>query len=181
MSTRAFFRLWLPLFLAAAVLFTLLPGLDIATTALFWGGRFDVWPLNDARWAHDLRWLVGRASWVPLVVVGAGAIAGLLRLPRPEGFDLRGFVFLGLAYALGPGLLVNTVLKIYWGRARPYAIAEFGGTDAFTPALLPSDAGEEHITTGGGGGCATSSGGSLALVGLALAMVASRRRRGGRA
>ncbi len=148
MSTRAFFRLWLPLFLAAAVLFTAFPGIDIAVTRQFWGGRHDVWPLNDVQWAHDLRWWVGRASWLPLVAVGGGMLAGLLRLKVPAGFDLRGFVFLALAYALGPGLLVNTLLKIHWGRARPYAIAEFGGDEVFTPALLPSDAGGAAFVSG---------------------------------
>ncbi len=148
MSTRAFFRLWLPLFLAAAVVFMAFPGIDIAVTRLAWGGRYDVWPLNAAQWAHDLRWWVGRASWLPLVAVGAGAVAGLLRLRRPDGFDLRGFVFLALTYILGPGLLVNTLLKVHWGRARPYAVAEFGGDERFTAALMPSDAGGAAFVSG---------------------------------
>jgi hypothetical protein len=61
-----------------------------------------------------------------------------------------------------------------------------GGT-CWDPSQLQPDAGpSEFVTTGGGGGCATTTTGgvgglgSLALVGLA-AMLASRRRRGGRA
>lgn len=148
MSTCAFFRLWLPAFLAAAVIFTAFPGIDIAVTRHFWGGRYDVWPLNYVEWLHDLRWWIGRASWLPLAAVGAGMVAGFLRLNRPAGFDLRGFVFMALAYTFGPGLLANALLKIHWGRARPYAIAEFGGDERFTPALLPSDAGGAAFVSG---------------------------------
>jgi membrane-associated phospholipid phosphatase len=39
---------------------------------------------------------------------------------------------------LGPGLVVNTVLKDHWGRARPLQIEQFGGSRAFTPAPLPA-------------------------------------------
>jgi lipid A 4'-phosphatase len=41
--------------------------------------------------------------------------------------------------ALVPGLLVNQGFKEHLGRARPVDLAEFGGTRAFTPALVPSD------------------------------------------
>ena len=40
---------------------------------------------------------------------------------------------------VGPGLLVNVVLKDQWGRARPSQVTEFGGTRTFTPALSLSD------------------------------------------
>ncbi len=147
-TTRAFFRLWLPAFLAAAALFTLAPGIDVAVTRAFWGGSYDQWPYNYVDWAHWLRWFVGQASWLPLVAAGALALAGLFGVARRSGLDLRAFAFLALAYALGPGLLVNALLKIHWGRARPYAIAEFGGSDTFTPALIPSDAGGAAFVSG---------------------------------
>jgi lipid A 4'-phosphatase len=45
---------------------------------------------------------------------------------------------LGL-YAIGPGILVDLVLKPVWGRARPANVLEFGGTLAFTPPTQISD------------------------------------------
>lgn len=48
-------------------------------------------------------------------------------------------LFLALSLLLGPGLLVNTVFKDHWGRARPSQIEEFGGTARFTPAWVMSD------------------------------------------
>ena len=43
-------------------------------------------------------------------------------------------LFFLLLYLLGPGLLVNTVLKEQWGRPRPRQIQLFGGDMAFHPA-----------------------------------------------
>jgi len=43
----------------------------------------------------------------------------------------RACLVLVLAVALGPGLVVNGILKPYWGRPRPRQVAEFGGLQAF--------------------------------------------------
>lgn len=51
----------------------------------------------------------------------------------------RRLAYLLLVLALGPGLLVNTVLKGEWGRARPSQVVEFGGDKIFSPAVLPAD------------------------------------------
>jgi lipid A 4'-phosphatase len=48
-------------------------------------------------------------------------------------------VYLSLVLLLGPGLLVNEVLKNHWGRARPAQIITFGGTKVFTAAGIPSN------------------------------------------
>lgn len=46
-------------------------------------------------------------------------------------------LFLFLAAVLGPGLVVNAVLKDYWGRPRPNAVEQFGGTEAYRPPWSP--------------------------------------------
>ncbi len=45
----------------------------------------------------------------------------------------RQVAFLTLAMALGPGLLVNIVLKDHWHRPRPVQTREFGGAAEFRP------------------------------------------------
>ena len=79
---------------------------------------------------------------VELVAIGVPALY-LISLRRGRRFgalDVRAAVFLLLSLALGPGLLVNTVLKDHWGRARP---AQIDGirrrSQHFTPALVPAD------------------------------------------
>ncbi len=47
--------------------------------------------------------------------------------------------FLALSLIIGPGLLVNTLFKDNWGRARPHQILEFGGSAHFTPAAVLAD------------------------------------------
>ena len=47
-----------------------------------------------------------------------GKLPGNVVKPFVEN-DTLAVIFLALTYALGPGLLVNVLLKGYWGRARP--------------------------------------------------------------
>lgn len=48
-------------------------------------------------------------------------------------------VFALIVLILSPGLLVHTVFKDQWGRARPRNVEAFGGEKAFTPAWVISD------------------------------------------
>ncbi|HVO96350.1 MAG TPA: phosphatase PAP2 family protein, partial [Terriglobales bacterium] len=58
------------------------------------------------------------------------------RLANPFLLNNRRIIFLLLALALGPGLLVNVVLKSHWGRARPIEVSAFGGLRDFSPAYV---------------------------------------------
>lgn len=51
---------------------------------------------------------------------------------------LSGAFYLAITAIIGPGLLVNFVLKDHFGRARPAQIQEFGGDKAFTNPLAIS-------------------------------------------
>ncbi len=46
---------------------------------------------------------------------------------RLPSLRARTATFLTLSLLLGPGLLVNGILKQHWGRPRPFAVTEFGG------------------------------------------------------
>jgi membrane-associated phospholipid phosphatase len=61
-------------------------------------------------------------------------LTGLLRREeaRPT-LSNRQMLFLAASFALGPGLLVNGVLKDVSHRPRPAQLVEFGGQDAFRP------------------------------------------------
>ncbi|HUK59582.1 MAG TPA: phosphatase PAP2 family protein [Stellaceae bacterium] len=128
------------LFLAAFLVIcggsVLLPAVDLWASGLFYapGRGFFLahWPPFE---------LVRRA--VP-VLAALVALAGLalivLGARRPwHGLDWRAGAFLVLALALGPGLVVNTIFKDHWGRARPEQIVEFGGAAHFSPPFVPSD------------------------------------------
>ena len=148
MPTRDFLSWWLPAFLVASALFTLFPGLDIVAATPFWGGSVDDWPLRWSLSVAQVRQTIGELVWLPLIAVGVGALARWVGAGLPAAFNARAFIFLAATYALGPGLLANLLLKGNWGRARPRAIEEFGGSDLFTPAWLPSDAGGASFVSG---------------------------------
>ena len=92
---------------------------------------------------------IGAAADVSLIFrIGAGA----LRIVRGVWREIWDFlkavahsvstsklVYLSLCMALGPGLVVNTIFKNEWGRARPHQIVEFGGTEHFTPVWVISN------------------------------------------
>lgn len=44
-------------------------------------------------------------------------------------------IFMPLAYIIGPGIIVNSLLKGFWGRPRPRDIINFGGQYNFEPVF----------------------------------------------
>lgn len=138
--------LWL-VFGGVGSLFILLPQMDLAVSGLFYtpgvgfaarGTWFERLVFLSTYWFLVLGtpalvglWLAGRRGW--LLGVGIGG---------------RDLAFLLLVLALGPGLLVNGILKEHWGRARPVDCQEFGGTLTFTPAFVPSDQGGGSFSSG---------------------------------
>lgn len=113
-------------------LFLLMPGLDIRVSQLFYSDG-----VGFA--AASLPVAAGLRAYGMLVfeVMMALALIGLLTplllkgkvSPIPPRWSL-GFL---VSVALGPGLLVNGILKEWSGRVRPRDILEFGGSGSFTP------------------------------------------------
>jgi lipid A 4'-phosphatase len=116
----------------------LLPGIDLWVSALFYrpGEGFFLSDWAVFRIVHDFL-PAAVAAYVVFVVVLLGAT--ILRRRAVLGLDAKAALFLLLALALGPGLIVNTVFKDHWGRARPAQIVEFGGDKKFSRAFVPSD------------------------------------------
>jgi lipid A 4'-phosphatase len=53
------------------------------------------------------------------------------------------FIFMFCTCILGPGVVVNSVLKDHWERPRPVQSIEFGGSNAFEPPFSPQFACKE--------------------------------------
>jgi len=72
--------------------------------------------------------------WVStaIIILVLAALAVKLILPtRNLLIPGRAVVFLVATLALGPGLLVNVVLKDHWCRSRPIDITQLGGTERY--------------------------------------------------
>lgn len=122
----------------AAAIFLLFPGIDLWASGLFYRPERHFF-LGD--WAPVRVIYRGVPYIVELVVIAVPALCllALWRRRSVAALDIRAAAFLLLSLALGPGLLVNAVLKDHWGRARPAQVTEFAGTQHFTPALIPAD------------------------------------------
>lgn len=116
-----------------AILFTLFPALDLIITAWFWDAGHKTFPLAATGWGKALRQAGNIIPWVIAAPAFAALVLKLLFPGRPMFMPSRAALLLALAMALGPGLLVNAVLKEHWGRPRPVHVAEFDGKLAFTP------------------------------------------------
>jgi lipid A 4'-phosphatase len=121
-----------------SLLFVALPDLDLAVSRLFYDPatgfldrRFSfVQTVREAGTIVEWALVVGVCA--PLLVKFLFPATRLLLRPRETLFMLASF-------ALGPGLVVNGLLKNHWGRARPRQIVDFGGSATFSPAWWISD------------------------------------------
>ncbi len=127
-----FFALF-ALALAAPVLW---PRLDLILSGLFYRPEQGFFLANDPVFLA-LHWLAYYGARGLGVGCTALALFSFLRRQPVCGIDAKAWSFLLLALLIGPALLANAGFKDHWGRARPREIVEFGGSAAFSPALLP--------------------------------------------
>jgi len=131
-------HLWKLLFFALALLFLLLPAIDLWVVGWFYrpeaGFYMKQLPLTDAVFQA-----VQEMAPVLLYGLGGGFVLSSTVLRRQLGAHRARIGYLLVVLLLGPGLLVNVVLKNQIGRARPDKIVEFGGTKEFSPAFYPAD------------------------------------------
>lgn len=93
------------------------------------------WPVGGQQPWHLLHQL-GRGPAIFLGVCGlTAAIIGSIYKQRRNW--IRPGLFLAILLALGPGLLVNSVFKEYWGRPRPREVVQFGGKKEFLHPWQP--------------------------------------------
>lgn len=97
------------------------------------------WPVGNLFPWHQLyKW-----APVPALIIASAASAVLLASFFAAKFAQwrKKAAFIILFIALGPGLMVNVVLKERIGRARPREIVEFGGSHQFTQFWQSGEAG----------------------------------------
>lgn len=129
------------LFLICAVLLISFPQIDLFITGLFYDSQTEQFIYKNNAIIQLIYWVFA-VIHIPLLL---GLIAAGL-LIKFKKFNLKHYkkwsiTFLLLALIIGPGLLVNTVLKDNSvGRARPVQVENFGGDKQFTPAFVYSGA-----------------------------------------
>lgn len=152
---------------ALALLFRLLPELDLVVARAFFG------PEGFAPAKQGLNgvfyWIGDTGGKLMYLGVSFAAIGALLGVPRLRPWRTR-LAFLWFALAFGPGLFVHLVLKEEVDRPRPYQVVEFGGPQPFVAAFAPAPS-TAH------GSSFVSGHAAIAFYLIALAWVFPRRRR----
>jgi lipid A 4'-phosphatase len=135
---------WIPLviLLAATIIFWI-TNVDLLLSKQFFvdeslsSAKDSHWPLRVAEPWQTLYYLGIYPAWI----MGVGGLLVFLvsfLWTKLEPFRDAG-LFFALMLALGPGLLINGILKPNWGRPRPYLTIPFGGQDKFVPVGVIGD------------------------------------------
>ncbi len=122
--------------LPLSAVFLLFPEIDLWFSRLFLDATAQ-FPADTGLW-HFWRIMVWDMSVFLALFSLAMFVLGLLRGGRTR-ICRRIWLFVFLGFLLGPGVLANGILKSFWGRARPQAVTEFGGTHQFSPPVLIAD------------------------------------------
>ena len=163
--------LWLA-FIGCGLVLALFPQIDLAVSGFFYTAGVGF----TARGTWFERLVHGSTYW--LLILGVPAMIAIWWVRRRDGYwglaggaepgpasgagngsgrqflTGRDLAYLLLVLALGPGLIVNGLLKEHWGRARPVNCVGFGGTQTFTPAFILSDQGGKSFSSGHAAGSA---------------------------
>jgi lipid A 4'-phosphatase len=155
-------------FVSALIVFLAWPQIDLRVTALFFQDGVG-FPGQSSPVLSTVRHGIWNLSiGLALIAIIGGlyhAVAGRDLFGVPGGR----WQLIALLYVLGPGLLVNAVLKNLWGRARPDQIIEFGGSASFSPAWVITDQCARNcsfVSGEGSGAAALAIGGLLVLEAL---------------
>lgn len=103
--------------------------LDLVVSSWFYCDQTECWPLKHTQ---PFAWCYHNGC-TPAILLGAtGLTLGILALViQPLSRVRKPGLFLGLTLAIGPGILVNAVLKPNIARPRPYQTTVFGGQEQF--------------------------------------------------
>jgi len=124
---------WLIPLLLLIILAPLTPALDIATSNFFF--RPD---MNDFTNNGFYSFIYHYAQLPAFILFGISLSVLALSYIRKNLIPYRNiFLVFVLAMMLGPGLIINVLLKPGWGRPRPRQIEQFSGTEPYQPFYAP--------------------------------------------
>ena len=127
---------WVPLILLITASLAVRVGdFDHFFQRKFWSANGG-WHLEDNGW---VQFLYQYGSWPALIFAGSSLVVCISSLFAPGLKPKRFFCgFIVIALIVGPGFLVNTVFKGFYGRPRPRQVIEFGGSQVFRPLGEPT-------------------------------------------
>lgn len=110
------------------------PNIDLTVASLIYDPVTRQFP-----WNHPFYRLRDHGAVAVITCIACVATVFAKYLPwRIPSMPGRTAVYLTLSLLLGPGLLVNGILKEHWGRPRPIQVTQFGGTHPFVDWWNPA-------------------------------------------
>ena len=106
--------------------FLIFPAVDLWVSGLFYSDEAGFWAQSDP-FLRRLRYLGPYLVRIIAIASGAVLVLKILLPGRRPLVPLRAPLFLLTTLILGPGVLVNLILKNNWGRPRPVMVDQFGG------------------------------------------------------
>ncbi|MHA7775920.1 phosphatase PAP2 family protein [Roseibium sp. M-1] len=155
---------------AVSLFFLSFPGVDPWASSWFHFGK-DGFAAENVAFLQDVRHLGPFLIRVIAIVSLAVLLIKLLVPGRPPLMPLRQPLFLLSTLILGPGVLVNLILKNNWGRPRPRNVEEFGGDLPFQPVWKMTDYCDSNCSFVSG-----EASGAMWLVAVAFLVPASWRK-----
>jgi lipid A 4'-phosphatase len=121
-----------------AIIFIKFPQIDLFVSAAFYkeGSKFYLNENILLMFLHNsVKYITALVAvfWVGIILATTITKNTICSLSRIRA------IYLLLALIIGPGLVVNTLFKDNWGRARPRQLEMFGGSAEFSPAFAISD------------------------------------------
>lgn len=125
--------LCLGLLVAVSTFFHFFPALDIIATRIFYAPG-EGFPLGDVWALQALRIFSDMLMWTIVLICVVALALHFSKTEWTRILPANIALFLLSTLAVGPGLIVNGVLKEYWGRPRPINVDHFGGEFPYVEA-----------------------------------------------
>lgn len=138
--------------LAALAPIMVVPQIDLTVSSWFYDPRYQGFPARIAPFYEWVRRDMPAFLFaVPALIVLVWAAGEAVRRPL-LGVTRRVAAYVVLSLAIGPGLIVNTLLKDNWGRPRPSTLKQFGGQATYVPPFIPSNQCNDNCSFASGHG-----------------------------
>jgi len=145
-------------FIILSILFVIFPDIDIYVSSLFYKNAFILkGSFFEKFFYKSVPIIITLFATTSILVF----IYNLINKKNIFGINKRVIIYIILVLSLAPGVIVNSVLKEHWGRARPTQIVKFGGDKKFTPAFIISNQNGNSFSCGHGAA-------AFSLLGFAL-------------
>lgn len=125
--------------LGLILVFLFFPGIDLHVAEFFYDTEFRGFPMRVEPMMELVRKGLPAILFGVLLYFIVLGIAGEVMKHTFLGITRRVMAYLLLSLAIGPGLIVNLLLKENWGRPRPSHLEQFGGHAPYVPPLMVSD------------------------------------------